>query len=569
MLADATHRFESARLRVGQGLERATFQESPYPALAIASLLSGAIEQAWPATEKACGRALMEMLVSARQRPWTEAESARGDSLARTVKALEPRLATLINAAHADSSAEADERVQTTRLELLAADAQWSAFAQAMAQEYPITEGQSYPLERVQAMLGEKQAITGWLDFELNKDEYVSWAYVLRHQGPITWVQLPGSAAADTTSPFDRARACREALRSAQDADATVAAFSAARIQPLLPALAGIEDLIIVPTGAMATIPIEALMDDQGRRLGDRFTISYAPSATIYTWLMEARMKEAPPLDQQIASGRALLLGDPPFTPKQRDMMLYEVPAIATETAETEAADAVEVATLRGAVVGDDAALAELPRLRNSRREVQAIEDLSDGPTVLLGPAASEQALVKLAESGDLAGYRTIHLATHAVVDQERPERSCLILSRVDLPDAYEAAKRGERIYDGRLTVQEILQEWKLDADLVTLSACETGLGQDVRGEGLVGFAHAFLQAGARSLLVSLWKVDDRATSLFMTRFYGNLWERQMGKAAALREAKEWLRGYEDKYGQRPYGSPRYWSAFILIGDRG
>jgi CHAT domain-containing protein len=194
---------------------------------------------------------------------------------------------------------------------------------------------------------------------------------------------------------------------------------------------------------------------------------------------------------------------------------------------------------------------------------------VAPSPTLLVGPEASEQELQRLAQSGDLAACRTIHLATHALADPEQSERSCLILSQVDLPDAYAAAVRGERIYDGRLTVQEILQEWKLDADLVTLSACETGLGQDVQGEGLVGFAHAFLQAGARSLLVSLWKVDDKATSLLMTRFYGNLWQEKMPKAAALREAKQWLRGYEDEPGHRPYDHPYFWSAFILIGDRG
>ena len=479
------------------------------------------------------------------------------------VKELEPRLATLIKAAHVDSSAEAEQRVQATRLELLAADAWWSEFAQAMAQKYPISEGQSYPLERVQAVLGEKQAIVGWLDFKVKKDEYVSWAYVVRHQGPVTWVRLPGLAEAVSGSPFDLARACRNALQPAEDPDTAVAAFSKARIQPPFSVLDGIEDLIVIPTGAMATIPVEALIDEQGRRLVDWFTISYAPSATICTWLREEHRESKPTNDRQISSGKALLLGDPPFTPAQRDAMMGEGSTVAMATMV-----AVDDAVLRRAVVGDEGALAALPRLRNTRTEVRAIADLSGGATVLLGPEASEQAIVELAESGDLGRYRTIHVATHALVDQEWPERSCLVLSRVDLPDAYEAAKRGERIYDGRLTVQEILQEWKLDADLVTLSACETGLGQDVRGEGLVGFAHAFLQAGARSLLVSLWKVDDRATSLLMTQFYENLWHRKMSKVAALREAKAWLREYVDESGQRPYAHPYFWSAFVLIGER-
>ena len=148
----------------------------------------------------------------------------------------------------------------------------------------------------------------------------------------------------------------------------------------------------------------------------------------------------------------------------------------------------------------------------------------------------------------------------------------------------------GERIADalvedGLLTVKEILQEWKLNADLVTLSGCETALGQTVAGEGYIGFAHAFLQAGARSVVVSLWRVEDEATALLMKRFYSNLFGEEnrvegdaqgrttgtgkpvITKREALREAKEWLRAYKNERGEHPYTDPFYWSPFILIGD--
>ncbi|MBK6735576.1 MAG: CHAT domain-containing protein [bacterium] len=562
ILADAAGRFESARLLVGRSTARATFQESPYPSLAIASLSSGAFEKAWPAMEKSCGRALADLLVAARRRPLTESETAIEDGLERAVIELEPRLEALIRAAHIDSTPESMQREEATRLELLSAESHLSEFRQAMALRYPIAEGQSYPLPRVQAALGDKQAIVGWLDFEIRKGTFVSWVYVIRSRGPVAWVQLPGFAGTKSPSPFDQARACYDALDHAGNSDTIVAAFSAARVQPVLPALSGIEALVVVPTGAMATIPVEALVDELGRPLLDAFSISYAPSSTIYTWLHEESTGASSTDDRQAAVSRALLIGDPPYTPSQRAAMAAEGTDVVTVTASPVAA-----ANLRSAVVGDEEALALLPRLRNSRTEVRSIAKLAGNTSVLLGPEASEQALVALADSGDLGAYRTIHIATHALVDQQRPERSCLVLSRVDLPDAYEAAKLGERIYDGRLTVQEILQQWELDADLVTLSACETGLGQDVRGEGLVGFAHAFLQAGAKSLLVSLWKVDDRATALLMTRFYENLWQQQMSKVAALREAKQWLRDYRDTLGQRPYANPGYWSGFVLVGS--
>jgi CHAT domain-containing protein len=143
----------------------------------------------------------------------------------------------------------------------------------------------------------------------------------------------------------------------------------------------------------------------------------------------------------------------------------------------------------------------------------------------------------------------------------------------------------GTRIFHGIVTAKDIVREWKLDADLVTLSACQTALGKKVAGEGYIGLAHAFLQAGARSLLVSLWKVEDRSTSLLMQRFYENRlggYEgvrgasadrprapgEPMTKADALQEAKRWLRIWHDDEGGTPYAHPFFWAGFILIGER-
>jgi CHAT domain-containing protein len=115
--------------------------------------------------------------------------------------------------------------------------------------------------------------------------------------------------------------------------------------------------------------------------------------------------------------------------------------------------------------------------------------------------------------------------------------------------------------------MDEVLREWRLDANLVTLSACETALGREVRGEGYIGFAHAFFRAGTRSVVVSLWQVDDRATSRLMVRFYENMLERGMSRSAALGEAKRWLRDLEGRGGIRPFSHPSFWSGFILMGD--
>ena len=170
--------------------------------------------------------------------------------------------------------------------------------------------------------------------------------------------------------------------------------------------------------------------------------------------------------------------------------------------------------------------------------------------------------------------FRILHFATHALVDDRRPERSALVLAQIGLPDPLDVVLQGDEPVDGLITAQEIVRDWNLSADLVTLSACETALGRSVSGEGYVGLAHAFLQAGARSLLLSLWNVDDEATARLMERFYetlarGDSAHRNGGavsKRVALAEAKRWLRSYTAPDGSRPFEHPCYWSSFVLIG---
>jgi CHAT domain-containing protein len=161
-------------------------------------------------------------------------------------------------------------------------------------------------------------------------------------------------------------------------------------------------------------------------------------------------------------------------------------------------------------------------------------------------------------------------------------------------------------VYTGELRVGTILKIWKLDADLVVLSACDIGLGRYSGGQGLLGFAYALQKAGARSVVLSRWKVDDTATALLMLRFYENLLgkrkgTRPLGRAAALQEAKSWLRDLPRKEaltiavalvkgklaatrasevelnvkddeltlptGARPFAHPAFWAAFTLLGD--
>jgi CHAT domain-containing protein len=250
--------------------------------------------------------------------------------------------------------------------------------------------------------------------------------------------------------------------------------------------------------------------------------------------------------------------------------------------------------------------------LPGTRAEVEALAQRFQADArpsrVLLGAEASEPQLDRLAGSGELGRFGFLHLATHGVIDQDVPARSAVILTQTGLPDPLQQALSHQPVYDGRLAMREIQRTWDLKAELVTLSACETALGRAAGGEGFVGFTQALLISGARSVCLSLWKVDDGATALLMQRFYANLLGARPGrsqplpKAEALAEAKAWLRGlHRDEVaelaatlsggaaraagakarrpaaraasepagsdGARPYAHPNFWAAFVLVGD--
>jgi CHAT domain-containing protein len=193
-----------------------------------------------------------------------------------------------------------------------------------------------------------------------------------------------------------------------------------------------------------------------------------------------------------------------------------------------------------------------LARLRFARAEADQI-------LATLSPPQREQSLAAfdfaanqdLALSPAISEYRYLHFATHGVLDQERPELSGLVLSLFD---------QEGRAQDGFLRLVEIYN-LKLAAELVTLSACETGLGKQMRGEGIIGLTRGFLHAGAQRALVSLWKVDDRASARLMGRVYTGIFRDKLAPAAALRRAQLSLRA------DPALNSPFFWAAFVLHGE--
>jgi CHAT domain-containing protein len=190
-----------------------------------------------------------------------------------------------------------------------------------------------------------------------------------------------------------------------------------------------------------------------------------------------------------------------------------------------------------------------IPRLPFTRRESEQILALSPKTSAL--KATDFKASRATATSAELSQYRYLHFATHGLLDSERPGLSALALSLVN--------EQGEP-QDGFLRAHEIYN-LNLPAELVVLSACQTGLGKEIKGEGLVGLTRGFMYAGAARVVVSLWSVNDKATSELMTRFYRKMLKDGQRPAAALRAAQVEMRK------QKQWQAPFYWAAFVLQGE--
>jgi CHAT domain-containing protein len=197
-----------------------------------------------------------------------------------------------------------------------------------------------------------------------------------------------------------------------------------------------------------------------------------------------------------------------------------------------------------------ESGLNDFPRLRFSRLEAEEIMRLvpRNNSLVALDFAANRSA----ATSPDLKQYRIVHFATHGLINNRHAELSGIVLSLVD--EAGKPQNGFLRLYD--------IYNMNLSAELVVLSACQTALGKDVRGEGLVGLTRAFMYAGASRIVASLWRTEDRATAVLMDRFYEQLLTGNgVSPAAALRRAQ--LTMWQDKR----WKQPRYWAAFTLQGE--
>ncbi|HKI05854.1 MAG TPA: CHAT domain-containing protein [Thermoanaerobaculia bacterium] len=292
-------------------------------------------------------------------------------------------------------------------------------------------------------------------------------------------------------------------------------------IRPAKPVIAKADRWLISPDGPLHSLPFAALVSGN-HYLAESKPIHIAASAAVYKEIRAARPEKpsAPAIE-------LLALGDPIY------------PAGLGSSPETATDPQVQTALRRGL---------RLVPLPATRGEVEAIASLFPGGRSLLGRDATEESIKSLAPQA-----RRLHFACHGLLDERFPLNSALALSIPEHPE--------EGRDNGLLQAWEIFEDLRLDADLVTLSACDSALGKEMGGEGLVGLVRAFQFAGARSVLASLWGVSDTSTARFMQRFYGYL-RSGKSKDQALRAAQ-----IDQIRGKSGSSHPFYWAAFQLAGD--
>lgn len=415
------------------------------------------------------------------------------------------------------------------------------------------------------------------LEYMLGEAGSVLWAVT---RNSVNLYELPGRAAIEQAAqqvidlltarlPRDNEtnlEAYQRASRTRSQFPAAVAALSRMILGPVASQLHG-QRLLIVADGKLHFIPFAVLPKPQvdeprGARPIERqaradwknqplildHEIVSLPSASALG-LLRRRGKTRAAAPKLLA-----LLADPVFErndPRFRPGFGMESP-LAASTQNSPDAENQPRAAANSDIFRTVGTGGTLKRLRFARQEAdQILTSLSAAERAASLSAFDFAANQALALSPELAQYRYLHFATHGLLDNERPELSGIALSLLD---------RDGQEQDGFLRLIEIYN-LKLAADLVTLSACETGLGKQVKGEGIVGLTRGFLHAGASRVLVSLWKVDDRASARLMGRVYEGIFREKRSPAAALRKAQLSFR-------QDPaLNDPFFWAAFVLHGE--
>jgi CHAT domain-containing protein len=361
--------------------------------------------------------------------------------------------------------------------------------------------------------------------------------YWLGEEGSFLWVVTPNSLQsyslpkrAEIESTARKAYAELSVNNPAAGNNFTLA-LGRVLLSPIAQTVHG-KRLAVITEGSLQYIPFAALRTSPTAPLISTNEIVNLPSAsTLPLQRKELEGRSRAPLQVAVVADPVFNRNDPRVAGAPGDV---PADAIANDRLERSA---------------KESGLMSLDRLPATRREAEAIIGVAGKDSSL--EALDFDASLETAISAELSRYRIVHFASHTLLNSRHPELSGIILSLVD----HQGKPR-----DGFLEAHEIYN-LKLNADLVVLSACETALGKEIRGEGLVGLARAFMYAGAPRVVATLWRVPDSATAELMKQFYTGMIMQGLPAAAALRQAQVSLS--KDKRWSAPY----YWAGFTLQGD--
>jgi len=535
--------------------------------------------QAFEVSEQAHARSLLEALKEARSDIRAGIDRAlieRQRLLGQSLNAKAARRAQLVSGkANQDEVFALDREIDQLSDDYEALEGQIRAQSPRYA---ALTQPQPLSLRAIQQMLENDSVL---LEYALGDERSYVWA-VWRSE--VSSFELPGRVQIEgaarklykllTANQPVAGETLEERRARVVDSDARIAsettAFSRLVLGPVLSRL-GNKRLIIVPDGALQYIPFQALTvpasarDGNARRqtrtndltedqiwAGEQVPliidheIVNEPSASALALVMgDAAQRKRPPNSVAVFANPVFEADDPRVNPTGTPQTQNEHQDLAANIEKPSPKSQVQEA-FRDVGFGEGT---NIPPLPASREEADAIMSVAPWRSGLkaVGFDASRATIT----GTDLGQYRVVHFATHGFVDYEHPELSGLVLSLVD--------QQG-RSQEGFLRMHDIYN-LKLPVDLVVLSACNTALGKDVKGEGLIGLTRGFMYAGAGGVAASLWKVDDEATAELMKHFYEGMFKRGLTPAAALREAQIAM------WSQKRWHSPYYWAAFVLQGQ--
>ena len=447
------------------------------------------------------------------------------------------------------------EEIDTLNKEISALEDDYQQVQAAIRKASPayaaLMQPQPLGLKGIQAQLDSNTAL---LEYSLGDDR--SYLWVVTHASLKTYKLPPREQVEKVARQVYESLTARSVFESVEtpaqrririseaDAGFERAATDLGRMI-LAPAVAelGTKRLVVIADGALQYVPFAALAVNGSlknyRPLVIEHEIVSLPSASSLAVQRQSLASRKPaPKNMAVIADPVFSIADARFT--------SNAPA-KTETVKTAstASDTRIIEHLSGGA-GGQLAIRRLPFTRQEADQILAVT-----PAGSNFKAVDFRASRSVAMSGELSQYRYVHFATHGYLDTTRAGLSAIVLSMVD--------EQGNA-QDGFLRTHDIYN-LKLPAELVVLSACETGLGKEVRGEGIEGLTRGLMYAGARRVIVSLWNVNDKATASLMQRLYTGMLRSNMTPAAALRAAQiEMLR-------TRQWQSPYFWAAFVMQGE--